>query len=227
VADVMCIGAHPDDVEIGMGATVAQMARRGLGVVMVDLTDGEPTPHGTHETRLAEAQASATTLGAERRITLPLVNRELADTVEARTMLAELIREHAPKLLFAPYPVDAHPDHVAAAAIVEAARFYSKFVKTAMSGEPTYPAHIYHYWAVHLRLVSKPSFILDVSDTVAVKGEALAAYVSQFGDATTNARVLQWVGGQAATWGALIGTAAGEPFFSREEIGISDIRDLV
>ena len=226
MADVMCVGAHPDDVEIGMGATVAKMVRQGMEVVLVDLTDGEPTPHGTHETRMKEAAESAQTLGVAGRHTLDLRNRELADTVEARTMLAELIRAESPRVLFAPYPVDAHPDHIAASAVVEAARFYAKFVKTQMTGTPTYPARIYHYFAVHLRLLAKPSFIVDVSEDIGRKSEALASYRSQFGEQTSGS-VLDWVGAQARVWGALIGTEAGEPFFSREEIGIRDIRDLV
>jgi bacillithiol biosynthesis deacetylase BshB1 len=227
VADVICVGAHPDDVEIGMGASVAKMVAQGLEVVLVDLTDGEPTPRGTHETRMKESAASADALGVTRRITLPLVNRELADTIEARTMIAEIVREHRPRVLFAPYPIDAHPDHIAASAIVEAARFYSKFVKTTMSGEPHFPARLYHYFAVHLRLVAKPSFILDVTDQVPTKVSALGCYESQFGADTANAHVLDWVTAQATMWGALIGTGGGEPFFSREEIGIRDIRDLV
>lgn len=227
MADVLCIGAHPDDVEIGMGGTIAKMVAQGLDVVIVDLTDGEPTPHGTHEIRLREAAASAESLGVSGRIMMPLVNRELVDTVSARTLLAEIIREHRPRVLFAPYPVDAHPDHIAASAIVEAARFYSKFVKTEMAGEPHFPARVYHYFAVHLRLVAKPSFIVDVSDSIPAKTAALGCYESQFGAQTANAELLSWVEGQAAVWGALIGCAAGEPFFSREEIGIRDIRDLI
>jgi N-acetylglucosamine malate deacetylase 1 len=227
VADVICVGAHPDDVEIGMGATVARLVSQGLDVVLVDLTDGEPTPRGTHATRMKEAAEAADVLGVSLRITLPLVNRELADTVDARKMLAEIVREHRPRVLFAPYPVDAHPDHVAAAAIVDAARFYSKFVKTDMSGEAHFPARLYHYFAVHLRLVAKPAFVMDVSDQLDAKKAALACYRSQFGDGTGNAHILDWVDTQAASWGALIGTAGGEPFFSREEIGIRDLRDLV
>jgi bacillithiol biosynthesis deacetylase BshB1 len=227
MVDVLCVGAHPDDVEIGMGAAVARMVRQGLEVAIVDLTDGEPTPRGTHETRMAEASAAARTLGVHTRVTLPLVNRELGDTVEARTMLAELVREHRPRLLFAPYPVDAHPDHIAASAIAEAARFYAKFVKTDMEGSPHFPARVYHYFAVHLRLVAKPSFVLDVSEDLDTKMAALACYDSQFAAGTANASVLDWVRGQAATWGALIGTTAGEPFFAREEIGVRAIGDLV
>jgi bacillithiol biosynthesis deacetylase BshB1 len=227
VADVVCVGAHPDDVEIGMGATVARMVAQGLDVVIVDLTDGEPTPHGTHARRVAEASRAAETLGVRSRILLPLTNRELLDTVDARTLLAEVIREHRPRVLFPPYPIDAHPDHVAASAIVEAARFYAKFVKTDMSGEPHFPARVYHYFAVHLRLLAKPSFVVDVTEALPVKAAALACYESQFGAETANSSVLEWVTGQARVWGDLIGTKGGEPFFSREEIGIRDIRDLV
>jgi bacillithiol biosynthesis deacetylase BshB1 len=227
MADVICVGAHPDDVEIGMGAAVARMVRQGLDVVVVDLTDGEPTPRGTHELRMSEAAAAADVLGVSRRITLPLVNRELADTVEARRMLAEIVREHKPRLLFAPYPVDAHPDHVAASAIVDAARFYAKFVKTDMAGEPHLPARVYDYFAVHLRIVAKPSFVLDVTGDLDAKMAALSCYGSQFAQGTANARILDWVREQAATWGGLIGTAAGEPFFCREEIGVRDVTDLV
>ncbi len=226
MADVVCVGAHPDDVEIGMGATVAQLAGRGVDVLLLDLTDGEPTPRGTHDTRMVEAAASAASLGVRRR-TLDLPNRELFDTVEARTMVAEVFRAEKPRLVFAPYPIDAHPDHIAASAIVEAARFYSKFVKTDMSGEPHYPARVYHYWAVHLRILERPSFIVDIGATMEAKMAALACYASQFAANGSNAGVLSWVRTQAAAWGALVGVEAGEPFYAREQIGIRDVRDLI
>jgi N-acetylglucosamine malate deacetylase 1 len=226
MADVICIGAHPDDVEIGMGATAAKMARGGLDVLVLDLTDGEPTPRGTHETRMREAAASAEALGVRRR-TLDLPNRELMDTVEARKAVAEVMRAEKPRIVFAPYPVDAHPDHVAAAAIVEAARFYSKFVKTDMSGEPHYPAKVYHYWAVHLRVLEKPSFIVEASEGLPAKMSALRCYESQFAANGSNAGILSWVELQAAAWGALIGVAAGEPFYAREQIGVRDVADLI
>jgi bacillithiol biosynthesis deacetylase BshB1 len=225
MADILCVGAHPDDVEIGMGATAAGLARRGLDVLLLDLTDGEPTPRGTHETRMAEAAASAKVLGA-RRETLELPNRELFDTVEARRAVATVMRREKPSIVFAPYPVDAHPDHVAAAAIVEAARFYAKFVKTDMPGEPHYPPKLYHYWAVHLRVLEKPSFVVEVADDMPAKMEALGCYRSQFADNERNAGVLGWVQGQAAAWGALIGGTAGEPFYAREQVGVRDVRDL-
>ncbi|MDA3937336.1 MAG: bacillithiol biosynthesis deacetylase BshB1 [Actinomycetota bacterium] len=225
--DALCIGAHPDDVEIGMGATVAGMVARGLEVAIVDLTDGEPTPHGTKEIRAAEAGAAASALGVAERRTLTQPNRYLFDTVEARTELAEVIRELQPRVLYVPYPEDAHPDHIAASQIAMAARFYSKFTKTDMAGEPHYPAKIYHYGAVHMRVVAKPDFVVDVSAHLDVKIAALLEYASQFSDNPRNAGVIPSVTTAAHMWGGMIGVEAGEPFFSPEPIGIVAPETLV
>jgi bacillithiol biosynthesis deacetylase BshB1 len=225
--DAACIGAHPDDVEIGMGATVAGMVREGLRVAILDLTDGEPTPMGTRETRLREAQAAAEVLGVSTRRTLSLPNRSLYDTVEARRELAEVLRELRPRLLFAPYPVDAHPDHISACAIVEAARFWAKFVKTDLKGTPHYPAKVYHYLAVHLRLHVKPSFVIDVTPDLETKLRSLRCYASQFVANPANAGILERLEREAGYWGSLIGTRHGEPFFCREEVGISSVTHLL
>lgn len=227
MVDVVCIGAHPDDVEIGMGATVAGMVRQGLRVAIVDLTNGEPTPYGTPETRAAESRAAAELLGVER-TTLGMPNRYLFDSVETRTELAETLRELRPRVLFAPYPTDAHPDHIAAAAIVTGARFYAKFTKTDMAGEPHYPARVYHYVAVHLALHVKPSFIVAAgADDMERKVAALRAYRSQFEANPKNAAIITTMEDRARYWGGLIGAAAGEPFFSAEEIGIARVQDLL
>ncbi|HZL06540.1 MAG TPA: bacillithiol biosynthesis deacetylase BshB1, partial [Coriobacteriia bacterium] len=150
------------------------------------------------------------------------------DTVERRNQLAEVIRELRPRRLFAPYPTDAHPDHVAAATIVRGARFYAKFTKTELTGEPYYAPKLYHYVAVHLALHVKPSFIVAVASAdLEGKCEALRAYRSQFVLNERNAGVIELMEQRAAYWGGLIGETAGEPFFSPEEIGIRSIRDLV
>jgi bacillithiol biosynthesis deacetylase BshB1 len=225
--DAMCIGAHPDDVEIGMGATVAKMVREGWNVAIVDLTNGEPTPHGTPETRARESASAAKVLGVRRR-TLSQPNRYLFDTVEARTELAEAIRELRPRILFLPYATDAHPDHTAASSIASAARFYAKFTKTDMAGEPFYPAKVYRYMAVHLSLVVEPSFIVAVEpQDLQRKLDALAAYESQFGANPANAEVVPMMGQLAALWGSRIGAPAGEPFYALEPVGISSVSALV
>jgi LmbE family N-acetylglucosaminyl deacetylase len=162
-----------------------------------------------------------------RRLTLPLPNRELRDTLEARRMLAEVIREERPRFLFAPFATDAHPDHVAASAICDAARFTAKLTKTDMAGEPHFPAKLHRYLAVHLKLLVKPSFVVDVSAHADAKLAALACYRSQFEANPVNRGILDAMRTSAASWGALIGVAAGEPFFSAEEIGVADVRHIL
>lgn len=226
MADVVCIGAHPDDVEIGMGGTVAGLVDRGLSVTIIDLTDGEPTPQGTHETRMIEAGKAAEVLGVKR-VTLTLPNRYLFDTVDARIAVAEVLRAEKPEMMFVPYPEDAHPDHIAAANIARAARFYSKFTKTEMSGEPHYPSRLYHYMAVHVRLVREPSFVVDISDNLSTKIDALLSYESQFSANPVNAGIVEMMEQTARMWGTMIRQPAGEPFFAEEPIGVRRLEDLV
>ncbi len=227
MVDAVCIGAHPDDVEIGMGATVRRMSRQGMRVAIVDLTDGEPTPHGTVERRMAEASRAGEILAVAERRTLSQPNRYLLDTVQARTELAEVLRELRPLIMFVPYPVDAHPDHIAAHAIATAARFYAKFTKTEMLGEPHYPARVYQYMAVHMRILAEPAFVMDVSDDLGSKLDALAAYESQFSAPEGNRSIISTMEETARWWGSRIGTSAGEPFFTPEPLGIRSIQDLV
>lgn len=224
--DVLCIGAHPDDVEIGMGGTVAGMVRAGMRVGIVDLTDGEPTPHGTHDSRMREAAAAAAVLGVER-FTLTQPNRYLFDTVEARQELAQVIREHTPRILFIPFAEDAHPDHIAASQIASAARFYGKLTKTEMSGQPHYPARIYRYMAVHMNLVREPAFVIDTSVDMPAKLEALRCYESQFTANPRNASLIDAMADLGRFWGSRIGTDAGEPFFCAEPVGLPGIEVLL
>jgi bacillithiol biosynthesis deacetylase BshB1 len=224
--DAVCVGAHPDDVEIGMGATIALMTSQGLRVAIVDLTDGEPTPYGSPDVRAREASGAADLLGATR-VTLSQANRYLFDGVESRTELAEVLRELRPRMLFAPYPVDAHPDHIAAASIALAARFYAKFTKTSMPGAPVYPERVFRYVAVHQRLIAQPSFVIDVEHTLERKLEALAMYESQFTANPANTRIISQVEQEARMWGALARVEAAEPFFALETIALdSPIRVL-
>lgn len=218
--DAVCVGAHPDDVEIGMGATVAKMTAAGLRVAIVDLTNGEPTPFGSPEIRAKEAARAAEILGVEQRRTLSQPNRELLDTIEARKELAETLRELRPRMLFVPYAVDAHPDHIAAAQIAVAARFYGKFTKSDMAGEPHYSQRVFRYMAVHMRVLDQPSFVVECEEQLPVKLAALRAYHSQFGVNPSNAGIVEMMERSAGMWGGLANVGAGEPFFSLEPIAI-------
>jgi bacillithiol biosynthesis deacetylase BshB1 len=227
VANVLVIGAHPDDAEIGMGGTVASLAARGETVTLLDLTDGEPTPMGSPERRRAESGAAARLLGVERRITLPLPNRYLMDTVENRVAVAEVIREVRPDLLCIPYWVDAHPDHLAAERLGEAARFYAKLTRTDMRGEPHYPDRIVHYFCTHYRLQVVPAFIVDISEHIERKLEAVACYRSQFNEERNNLGILDTIRSVAAYWGSRIRRPYGEPFATKEPIGVASLGDVV
>jgi len=209
-----------------MGGTILALRQAGHAATICDLTNGEPTPIGTPERRAREAAAAASLLGV-RRVTLEFPNRYLQDTVEARNRVAEVIRDARPDLLFVPYWEDAHPDHVAAAALGEAARFYAKLTKTAIAGEPFYPRRVIHFLSTHYRLHVRPSFIIDISAHIETKMAAVAAYASQFGPERGNAELLDEIRTWNAYYGSLINTAFGEPFVSREEIGLVGLDQLV
>lgn len=226
MAELLVIGAHPDDAEIGMGGTIGKLAQQGHRVTLLDLTNGEPTPLGTPERRQAESEAAARVLGVAGRITLPLPNRYLMDTVENRVAVAEVIRKVRPEMLFLPYWVDAHPDHVAAERLGEAARFYAKLTKTEMRGDPHYPNRVLHFFCTHYRLHIAPAFIMDVTDQIERKMDAVACYQSQFSEERGNLAILDTIRAVARYWGTRIRRPYGEPFASKEEIGLRGLGDL-
>jgi N-acetylglucosamine malate deacetylase 1 len=118
---------------------------------------------------------------------------------------------------------------VAASALVDAARFWSKLTKSDLAGEPHYPSKLYYYFSVHLRIHPPPSFVLDISAYIDTKMRALACYQSQLvtGRSTTAPTFLDDMRDRARYWGWAIGTGYGEPFVSREEIGLRGLGDLV
>jgi bacillithiol biosynthesis deacetylase BshB1 len=227
--DYLVIAPHPDDAELSVGGTILLLQAQGARVGVVDLTDGEPTPHGSPEIRRQETLAATEVLGLAWRGFLGLPNRRLEPTLEARATLAAVIRQLRPRVLFAPYWEDAHPDHVAASSLVDAARFWSKLTKTDLPGQPHYPQRIIHYFSVHLRIHPRPSFVLDVTAFHEKKMQAIACYRSQVltGRSTTPPTFLDDVRDRARYWGWAIGATYGEPFFCREEIGLRGLRDLL
>jgi bacillithiol biosynthesis deacetylase BshB1 len=227
--DYLVIAPHPDDAELGAGGSILLLKAQGARVGVLDLTNGEPTPHGTPEIRRRETEAATVVLGLDWRGNLGLPNRSLTADLDARRQLAVKLRELRPRILLAPYWEDAHPDHTAASALVDAARFWAKLTKTDMPGEPFYPQRIIYYFSVHLRLHVRPSFVLDVSAYQDAKMRALACYHSQFVECrpTTPRTFLDELGDLARYWGWTIGTQYGEPFRVREEVGLRDLRDLL
>ncbi len=227
--DILVIAPHPDDAELGMGGAILKFKAEGHRVGVMDLTSGEPTPHGSLEIRAAETAAATKILGLEWRENLGLTNRSLEPTLEARAQLAGVIRQQRPRWLFAPYWTDAHPDHVAATQLIEAARFWSKLSKTDMPGEPHHPERIYNYYCVHLKLVPQPAFVLDISDQWEQKLAAIRVYESQFitGRPTEPPTFVDQLRDEAAYWGKTIGVRYGEPFACREPLGLRTMAGLV
>ena len=227
--DVLVIAPHPDDAELGMGGAILRFKNEGLRVGVLDLTNGEPTPHGSLELRQQETAAATGILGLDWRENLGLPNRSLEPTLAAREQLAGVIRQQRPRWLFAPYWVDAHPDHVAATQLVEAARFWAKLSKTAMPGEPHHPERIYNYYCVHLKLAPQPAFVLDISSEWERKAAAIACYQSQFvtGRDSTPPTFLDSLRDEAAYWGKTIGARYGEPLMCREPLGLSTMAGLL
>lgn len=226
--DYLVIAPHPDDAELAVGGAILQLKAQGFRVGVLDLTNGEPTPHGSPEIRMQETAAATAILGLDWRGNLGLPNRSLTADLEARARLAGMLRQLRPRWLFAPYWEDAHPDHVAASALVDAARFWAKLTKTDMPGTPHYPHRIIYYFSVHLRLHPKPSFILDITPHIDAKMQALACYRSQFieGRPTAPPTFLDELRERSRYWGWAIGAGYGEPFVQREELGLRSLRDF-
>jgi bacillithiol biosynthesis deacetylase BshB1 len=226
--DYLVIAPHPDDAELGVGGTMLLLKSQGYRVGVLDLTDGEPTPHGNAEIRRAETEAATRVLGLDWRGQLGLVNRSLLADGDARRRLAGVVRQLRPRWLFAPYWEDSHPDHVAASCLVDAARFWAKLTKTDLPGDAHYPQRIYYYFSIHLRIHPNPSFVTDITSFLEAKMQALACYNSQFvqGRPGTFPTLLDDVRDQARYWGWSIGAAYGEPFVCRETVGLTSMRDL-
>ncbi len=227
--DVLVVAPHPDDAELGMGGAICKMLQQGRRVGIVDLTTGEPTPHGSSEIRLRETAVASEALGIQWRYNLGMENRFLEPTLQNRHRLAGLFRLTRPRWIFAPYWSDAHPDHVAATELVEAARFWSKLSKSDLAGDPFHPERIYYYFCIHLKMVPQPAFILDISEQWPIKAASIFAYQSQFvtGRSAEPPSFVERLREDAAFWGKAIGVRYGEPFASKEPIGMKGFDLLI
>ncbi len=248
MANILVIGPHPDDQELGMGGAIARLAAQGHHVLLCDMTDGCPTPVGDRPTRLAEAAEAATRLSPTpeelaaggkpvKRVLLDLKNREVQHTLDARHRLAGLIRAHQAQVLFVPHPEDAHPDHLAVTRIAVDARFDAKLTKVQMPtpagyqniGEPIYPKWLFYYYCSHLRRVPDPTFCIDTTGFAARKRRAVEAYRTQFemSPNPANRALPERLMAGDIYFGSRIGTETAEPFSSSEPIGLGGLRDIV
>ena len=228
MANILVVGPHPDDQELGMGGTIARLVKQGHDLLLLDMTNGEPTPYGTPAKRKREAAAAARALGVRRpRLLLGLKNRQVTHTLAARHAVAAVIRKHQAQVVFLPYFEDAHPDHLAVTRIVEDARFDAKLTRSRIPGTPIYPKWMIYYFCTHLRLPVNPSFCIDISTEIEAREKAVRAYASQFTVNPKNRGVPEQLRQKSAYLGWLIGTAHAEAFFMREPLGLGSLAGLV
>ena len=224
MVDVLAIAAHPDDAEIGAGGVIALLGDRGLSVGILDLTNGEPTPHGSVQQRRREATAAASVLGVKWRRCLELPNRSLEPSLDARRAVAAIIRELRPRILLAHHWHDVHPDHVAASQLAEAARFWAKLSKSDLPFQPHWCEAIYYFFGSHLRAAEPAAFAVDISPAMERKLRAVATYESQFGAGRSvvgrSGSVVEQLRTRARYWGWLTGVEYAEPFATREPIAL-------
>ena len=227
--DALVVAPHPDDAELGMGGTIVRLIGQGWKLGILDLTSGEPTPLGSLERRAAETLAANSALGNPWRKNLGLPNRSLEPTLVNRRELAGVFRQVRPRLIFAPYWEDAHPDHTAATKLVEDARFWSKLSRSDIPGAPFHPARILYYFSVHLRIVERPSLLIDISDQLEAKDQALRCYRSQLVDNQSAGKpgVIDSVCDRTRFWGHMVGVEHAEPFASREPVGLTSLDHLL
>ncbi|HSU80334.1 MAG TPA: bacillithiol biosynthesis deacetylase BshB1 [Candidatus Angelobacter sp.] len=177
--DLLAFGAHPDDVEIGMGGTLALHVKQGFKVGIVDLTQAELSSNGTVTIRQEEAEQAAKVLGLSVRQNLGFPDRGLLDPAAIVPVLVDMIRTYKPTLVFAPYEIDRHPDHGHCGRLVEEAVFSAGIHK--YQGREERPAHrVSSFYSYFINGFHSPDFVVDITSVQDKKRESLMAYKSQF-----------------------------------------------
>ena len=221
--DLLAIGPHPDDIEIGIGGTIAKHVALGHRVALCDLTAGEMGSNGTVDERLAEAEAARQTLGAEWRVNLRLPDRALGRDPDHVRAVAALVRRARPRVVALPYWSDRHPDHVAASQLVTEGVFSAGLRRYPAEGDAWKPEWVCYYF---INDSASPSFVIDVSDHYDAKRRALACHATQFAPAgsdavatrLTSSRFQQLIESRDAQFGALAGVAFAEGFIVKQPV---------
>jgi len=225
--DVLAVSAHPDDVELACGGTLARLAASGKSFGIVDLTRGEMGTRGTPEQREEEARRAGEILGATCRRTLDFGDGGLRTGRAEELALVEEIRRARPRIVFAPYPDDRHPDHARAGRLVGDAAFYAGLRKLE-TGHPAHrPQQVIYFSTMYEQ---RSDFVVDISETHEAKMRAIRAFSSQFHDPSSTApptmlsaeSFLTFVEGRSRNVGASIGVAFGEGFRSMRPPRIDD-----
>jgi bacillithiol biosynthesis deacetylase BshB1 len=228
--DLLAIAAHRDDVELLAGGTMARMAAQGYRTGILDLTMGERGTDGSADLRGAEAAAAAKVLGVHARRNAGLPDAGLTNDDQTRALVAGYVRAFRPRVVILPFPAGRHPDHRVASQLAYDACFLAGLAKYPAPGEPHRP-HKLLYALAYREDTVKPSFVVDVTDFIKTKMEAMRCYASQFDGKTWGGEVFpggdrplyDQVRMHAARYGSLIRKAYGEPFLVHETMEVDDV----
>ncbi|WP_291093491.1 bacillithiol biosynthesis deacetylase BshB1 [Empedobacter sp. UBA6745] len=230
--DILAIGAHPDDVELGCGGTLAKEIKNGKTVGILDLTKGELGTRGTDETRRVEANDAKNILGVAVRENLGIPDGFFLNDKENQLKIVEIIRKYQPDIILSNAPHDRHPDHGKGSDLVNTAIFLSGLPKIENGLPACRPKKHFHYiqW-----LPLEPHFVVDISGFVDTKVEACMAYKTQFFDPNSSEpqtpisskNFTDSIRYRAYDLGRLIGTEGGEGFISRSYIGVNNLDSLI
>ncbi len=229
--DILAFGAHPDDVELAASGTLIRAARAGASTGIMTLTRGEMGTRGTLAARASEFDAAAAIMGLAHHGMLSLPDGWLTPDRESKLAVVREIRAHRPRIVLLPHDEDRHPDHPAAARIVEEAAFLAGLAKIDTGQPPYRPAQLIFYMSTW---EFAPSFIVDISDVIEEKRRALRAYSTQVfvpgqaaGEPPTfiaSEHFQELIFARMEHYGHLIGRKYGEPFRIR---GVMEVDDLV
>lgn len=231
--DVLAVFAHPDDAELLCGATLVKCADKGLKTGVLDLTRGEAGSVGTPELRAEEAHAAAQVMGLSVRRNARLPDSRLENTHEARSHLASIFRELRPRVVVTHWTQGRHRDHRIAAELVYDSAFLAGLKNFDATGSAFRPSQVVH--AVSFREdTPAPSFVVDVTEQLDRKLEAVACYGSQFHGKTSAGEIFpgghrgleRQIRAHAAHWGSTIRCAWGEPFWVREMVEMDTLATL-
>ena len=226
--DLIFFGAHPDDVELAAGGTIARAVSDGLQVGMIDLTSGEMGTRGTPAIRKREAQNAARVLGASFREQLDFGDGNLRYGREEELAIIDIFRTARPQLVFAPYPDDRHPDHTRAGKLITDAWFYAGLRQLKSNAAAHRPQIVIYYMQNYM---VPPSFVVDTTAAWKTKMRSIAAYKSQFHDPKSKEprtfisepRFLEMIEARGKHFGALIGTKYGEAFVTKQPPRVDDL----
>lgn len=234
---ILAFGAHPDDVELSAAGTLLKHQAAGAAIGIIDLTEGELGSRGTVDTRYAEAKAAGEILQLSVRENLQMGDGFFTHSEENLLKIVQQIRRFQPTIVFANAHSDRHPDHAKGSKLVSEACFLAGLSKisTSWDGKEQIayrPKAVYHYIQDHYLV---PDFVIDVTDFVPQKMNAIKAYKTQFWDPNSTEpktpisgeEFFEFLHGRMAQYGRSIGVKYAEGFTVERTLGVSNLFDLI